>query len=125
MLRRIVGWIVLVPLCLVLIIFALANRQLTVVNFNPFISPDALAAPAVGMPLFLVIFGVLLVGVVLGGIASWFAAGQIRRDRRKWQREAERLSRELEGQRKAAGRKTGQHVSAENLLEVDDLVDSN
>jgi hypothetical protein len=125
MLRRIVGWIVLVPLCLVLIVFALANRQLTVVNFNPFISPDALAAPAVGMPLFLVIFGVLLIGVVLGGIASWFAAGQIRRDRRRWQREAERLSRELGAPRKASGRKAGQSLANESLLDVDDLVDSN
>ena len=83
MLRRIVGWLVLVPLSLVLIVFALANRQLTVVNFNPFISPSALVAPGVGVPLFLVIFGVLLVGVVLGGVAGWFAQSEARRDRRR------------------------------------------
>ena len=42
MLRRIVGWVVLVPLCLVMIVFALANRQLVVVNFNPLVPSEAL-----------------------------------------------------------------------------------
>ena len=70
MLRRIVGWVVLVPLCLVLIVFALANRQLVVVNFNPLVPSEALTTPGVGVPLFLVLFTVLLFGVVLGGV-SW------------------------------------------------------
>jgi uncharacterized integral membrane protein len=96
MLRRIVGWFVLVPLCAVLIVFALANRQLVVVNFNPLVPSDALVAPGVGMPLFVVIFGVLLVGVVLGGIATWFAQRPHRRDERHYKRETERLHRELE-----------------------------
>ena len=51
MLRRIVGWVVLVPLCLVLVVFALANRQLVVVNFNPFVPSEALSTPGVGVPL--------------------------------------------------------------------------
>ena len=120
MLRRIVGWIVLVPLSAVLIVFALANRQLTVVNFNPLATPAALASPGGGVPLFLVIFLVLLVGVVLGGIATWFAQGEVRRDRRRWQREAERLGRELEtGQRLRAGPRNA------DPLGIDDLVDSN
>ena len=92
MLRRIVGWVVLVPLCLVLIVFALANRQLVVVNFNPLVPSEALTTPGVGVPLFLVLFTVLLFGVVLGGVATWFAQGQHRRDERTWRREAERLT---------------------------------
>ena len=55
MIRRIVGWVVLVPLCLVLIVFALANRQLVVVNFNPLVPSEALSTPGIGVPLFLVI----------------------------------------------------------------------
>lgn len=121
MLRRIVGWVVLVPLSLVLIVFALANRQTTQLNFNPFVVPSAAAPPSVGVPLFLVIFAVLLVGVVLGGIAGWFAQGEVRRDRRRWQREAERLSRELEAQRRARGPVRNNS----SLIDVDDLVDSN
>ena len=101
MIRRIVGWVVLVPLCLVLVVFALANRQLVVVNFNPFVPSEALTTPGVGVPLFLVLFTVLLVGVVLGGIATWFAQGQHRRDERNWRRETERLSREVDAIRRS------------------------
>ncbi len=101
MLKRIVGWFVLVPLCAVLIVFALANRQLVVVNLNPLASTEALASTGVGVPLFLVIFAVLLIGVILGGIATWFAQGAHRRDERHFRRETERLHRELEVARRA------------------------
>ena len=101
MIKRIVGWFVLVPLCVALIVFALANRQLVVVNFNPFGSTDTLASQSFGVPLFLVIFGVLLVGVVLGGIATWFAQGPHRREGRHFKRETERLHRELEVARRS------------------------
>lgn len=96
MIRRIVGWIVLVPLCVVLIVFALANRQLVVVNFNPLAPSEPLTTPGVGVPLFLVLFTVLLFGVVLGGVATWFAQSQHRRDERAYRREAERLHREVD-----------------------------
>src|SRR5690348_14054337 len=101
MIRRIVGWVVLVPLCLVLIVFALANRQLVVVNFNPLVPSESLTSPGVGVPLFLVLFTVLLFGVILGGVATWFAQGQHRRDERSWKREAERLNREVSAMRRA------------------------
>jgi len=120
MLRRVVGWVVLVPLCVVLILFALANRQLTVVNFNPLVSPVALASPGVGVPLFLVIFVFLLLGVILGGIATWFASGEVRREKRRWQREARRLGRELDLARRSSGA-AGRGLSP---LDVDDLVDT-
>jgi uncharacterized integral membrane protein len=101
MIRRIVGWVVLVPLCLVLVVFALANRQLVVVNFNPFVPSEALTTPGVGVPMFLVLFTVLLFGVVIGGIATWFAQGQHRRDERTYRRETERLSREVDAMRRS------------------------
>jgi uncharacterized integral membrane protein len=113
MLRRIVGWVVLVPLCLVLIVFALANRQLVVVNFNPLVPSEALTAPGVGVPMFLVLFGVLLFGVVLGGVATWFAQAPHRRDERAYRRETERLNREVAAMRRAP-----------SLPTVDDLAKS-
>ena len=113
MLRRIVGWVVLVPLCLVLIVFALANRQLVVVNFNPLVPSEALSTPGVGVPLFLVLFTVLLFGVVLGGVATWFAQAPHRRDERAYRRETERLNREVDAMRRSP-----------NLSVVDDLAKS-
>lgn len=120
MLRRIAGWVVLVPLSVVLIVFALANRQPTVVNFNPLASPAAETSAGVGVPLFLVIFVFLLLGVMLGGIAGWFAQGEVRRERRRWRREAERLARELDALRRpAAPARRGA-----SALDIDDLVDT-
>ena len=91
MVKRIVGWVVLVPLCAVLIVFALANRQLVVLNFNPFVPVEQLAAPGYGVPLFIVLYVVLLIGVLLGGIATWFAQSHHRQRERHWRREAHAL----------------------------------
>jgi uncharacterized integral membrane protein len=96
-----VGWFVLVPLCVVLIVFALANRQLVVVNFNPVAPVDTLTAPGYGVPLFLVIYGVLLIGVLLGGVATWFAQSHHRQEKRHWRRESEKLSVDLAAARRA------------------------
>ena len=101
MIRRIVGWVVLVPLCLVLIVFALANRQLVVVNFNPLVPSEALSTPGIGVPLFLVLFTVLLFGIVLGGVATWFAQADHRRGERAYRRETERLNREVDAIRRS------------------------
>ena len=113
MIKRIVGWFVLVPLCVVLVIFALANRQPVVVNFNPFVAEPLPASDGAGVPLFLVMFAVLLAGVVLGGIATWFTQGPRRRDERYFRRETERLHRELDDARRAPANQA--------LLDVDDL----
>jgi uncharacterized integral membrane protein len=113
MTKRIVGWFVLVPLCVVLIVFALANRHSVAVNFNPFAVEPQADAQAFAVPLFLVIFAVLLVGVLLGGIATWFAQGAHRRDEKHFRRETERLHRELD----AARRTPTNHA----LLDADDF----
>jgi uncharacterized integral membrane protein len=98
MIRRIVGWVVLVPLCLVMIVFALANTQPVQLYFNP-LGPRA-PADGPGVPLFLVLFAVLLIGVVMGGIATWFAQAPHRRDERAYRRETERLNREVNAMRR-------------------------
>jgi uncharacterized integral membrane protein len=113
MVKRIVGWFVLVPLCAILVVFALANRQPVNVYFNPFSTTTDPAMPGIGVPMFLVIFGVLLLGVLLGGVATWFAQGQHRRDERSFRRENERLHRELDAAHRAPANQA--------LLTVDEL----
>jgi uncharacterized integral membrane protein len=118
MVKRIVGWLVLVPLCALLIVFALANRQFVALNFNPFVSPELLQQPGYGVPLFLVLYVVLLVGVMLGGIATWFAQSQHRQRERHWRREARVLTAELEALRKSQGQN-----GTTPMAEVDDLLE--
>lgn len=118
MVNRIVGWVILVPLCLGLIVFALANRHFVAVNFNPFSPVDASVAPGYGVPLFVVLYVVLLVGVLLGGIATWFAQGHHRRREKHWRREAHMLNGELEALRRHHGQ-----AGSGPLAEVDDLLE--
>ncbi|MDB5473615.1 MAG: hypothetical protein JWP99_918 [Devosia sp.] len=117
MVNKIVGWVILVPLCLGLIVFALANRHFVAINFNPFTSVEAAPAPGYGVPMFIVLYVVLLLGVLLGGVATWFAQGHHRRREKHWRREAHLLNTELEDLRK------GQSQPAGPLAEVDDLLE--
>jgi len=75
MIRTFLKALILVPVAVFLILFAVANRQWTGVSLDPFSSaPPALA---IRLPLFLVILLALMLGVIVGGIAAWL--GQ-----RKW-----------------------------------------
>src|SRR5690606_36683244 len=117
MVNRIVGWLVLLPLSGLLIAFALANRHLVSVNLNPFAAPLDTTAGGYGIPLFVILYVVLLIGVLLGGIASWFAQGPRRRRERLWRRQAQRMSHELGAHRRKPG---GAHPAP--MSDVDDLL---
>jgi Protein of unknown function (DUF1049). len=117
MVNKIVGWLVLVPLCGVLIAFALANRHLVAVNLNPFLPPAQADAAGYGVPLFVILYVVLLTGVLLGGIATWFAQAPHRSRERHWRKEAQHLGAELEALRRRQGQ-----PGAGGLSEVDDLL---
>ena len=76
MLRTIVTAVVLIPLAIVIVGFAVANRQAVTVSFDPF---DA-SHPAYSMtlPLFVTIFLLVIFGVLVGGIAAWLRQGKWR-----------------------------------------------
>ena len=86
MFRKIVTAIIVVPLAAIIVAFAVANRQAVTVSFDPFSA--ASPAYAATLPLFAIIFAVLILGVLIGGIAAWI--GQ-----RKWRRAARRLDSEV------------------------------
>jgi len=77
MLRKILRTIVLIPAAAVLVALAVANRQPVTVSFDPFDPADP--AYALTTPLYLVGFALLIMGVVLGGIATWLEQGKSRR----------------------------------------------
>ena len=66
--RRIVTAIVVIPLAIVIIAFAVANRQIVTVSFDPFSVTEP--AAAITLPLFALIILLLIVGVVIGGVAA-------------------------------------------------------
>lgn len=113
--KRIVGWLVLVPLCLIVLVFALANRHMVAVNFNPLVGVDE-TAPGFGMPLFLVIYAVLFIGISLGGLAVWFTQASHRREEKRHRREAEKLRAELDRIRRTPARNDAALAAADDLV---------
>jgi uncharacterized integral membrane protein len=89
LLRRFVTLIVLVPLAVILIAFAMANRESVTVSFDPFSSSDP--AAAVTLPLFALIIVLLIIGVLIGGSASWIRQGRWRGSARRFERELRAL----------------------------------
>lgn len=88
--------LILVPIAAVIVAFAIANRQVVSISFDPFSDPEASAAMLTA-PLFLLLFLTLIVGVIVGGVATWFTQGRNRRRARlaedaadRWRAEAER-----------------------------------
>jgi uncharacterized integral membrane protein len=92
--RKIVTALILVPLAIVLIAFAVANRQIVAVSLDPF--DPAQPALSVRMPLFLLIFVFLIAGVLLGGFAAWLRQGRHRRASRELRSDLAGLRREIE-----------------------------
>jgi hypothetical protein len=64
---RLVTWIVGLPVALAAIWIALANRHPVVLSFDPFSQESP--ALTVQMPLYLLLFAAVLLGVLLGGLA--------------------------------------------------------
>ena len=79
MLRKIVAALLLIPLALLIALFAVANRAPVTVSLDPF--GDLSAMFSVSLPLFLLLLLLLILGVIIGGIASWMR--QSRRPTRK------------------------------------------
>ncbi len=94
MLRKILTAIILVPLAIVIVAFAVANRQMVTVSFDPFSS--AAPAYAATMPLFVLMFVLLILGVIVGGVAAWIGQSKWRRGHRRLDDEVRRLRDEVD-----------------------------
>ncbi len=83
--RKLVMALIVVPLLIIFVAFAVANRASVTVTFDPFDSVDP--AFALKMPLFLLILTLIAFGIIVGGIVTWF--GQ-----RRWRVRARRAEQE-------------------------------
>jgi uncharacterized integral membrane protein len=84
--RKFLNAVVLIPLAVIFVVFAVANRHIVTVSFDPFNSND----PALGisLPLFVVIVVVAILGVAAGGVATWFGQRRWRRAARQHEADA-------------------------------------
>jgi uncharacterized integral membrane protein len=88
--RKFFTALVLIPLGVIFIVFAVANRHLVTVSFDPFNSADP--SVAVRLPLFVVMIAMAIAGVAAGGTATWFRQRHWRRAARRHEADA-RLAR--------------------------------
>ena len=91
--RKFFTAMLLIPLGLIFVVFAVANRHFVTVSFDPFNSTDP--SIAVALPLFVVIIVVAMVGVLAGGIATWFRQRHWRRAARQHEADARQARAQL------------------------------
>lgn len=103
MLKRILWLLTAFPVAALLITLAVANRHSARLVLDPF-RPDHPALSIV-LPFYGYLFGMLLIGVLLGGTATWLSQGRWRRiarqraaEAKRWQAEADRLVRERDAE---------------------------
>ena len=89
------------PVAILVLLLAVANRAPVLLSFDPFTQE----APqfSVTLPLWVILFGAVTLGVVFGGAMSWFAQAKHRRAERRFKREARRLRTETDRLREHAG----------------------
>ena len=101
MFRRILALLIGFPLGAALVAIAVSNRQPVTLILDPF-RPE-MPALSIELPFYGYLLGALIVGVVLGGVATWMGQSRWRQTARsqgrraaRWQAEADRLARERE-----------------------------
>src|ERR1044072_3879732 len=93
MIRNILTALILLPITLAIVLFAVGNRAPVTLGFDPFAAIPPMFSFA--MPLFLLLLLVLMAGVILGGVSAWMGQSH-------WRRRVRRLSAELKASRAEA-----------------------
>ncbi len=93
--------LIFIPLAIVMVVLAVANRQDVTLSLDPFSSEQP--ALLVTAPLFWFLFAAVALGVAIGGVAAWTRQGKWRKEARakrreanRWHQEADRLKAETD-----------------------------
>ena len=90
MIRKIVTVLILLPVALAIVLFAVGNRAPVAIALDPFGGEPPMFS--VSVPLFLLTLIVLILGVIVGGISAWLRQS-------RWRSRARRLAGELKASR--------------------------
>ena len=111
--RKFLTAVVVIPLVVIAIVFAVANRHDVTVSFDPFNSADP-ALSSGPIPLFVLIIAVAAFGVLVGGCATWIGQRHWRRAARQHQADAQSVRAEFTAYKAAtlAAQGTPQRLAA-------------
>ena len=99
MTRRLIFILIVVPVAVLLIALAVANRALAPFTFDPFNPGNPQLT--LHAPLFVYLFAAAALGVVFGGFMTWVRQGRYRKLARDRAREAEVMRTRAEQERSA------------------------
>jgi uncharacterized integral membrane protein len=109
---KILAWLILLPLTLLFVAFAVANRHGVTVFFDPLPLQQH-------PPLYLVAFAAMFFGLAAGGLIAWLRGGRTRRRLREEQRRIRQLEAELQAARgPAAAPRPGATTDPTRLVEA-------
>ena len=100
MLNRVLLVVVLVPLAVILIALAVANRVPVAFTLDPFNPGNP--GLTLQLPLFVMLFLALGLGLILGSFATWWKQGRYRKEARNKTREVQSLMREISDRKPVA-----------------------
>jgi uncharacterized integral membrane protein len=87
--NRILTWVVFVPVAIVLVALAVANRAPAAFTIDPFNPGNP--GLTVALPLFVYLFAALGIGLIVGSVATWLRQGHYRKAARDSQAEVRAL----------------------------------
>lgn len=99
MIRRLISIFITIPLAIVLIALAVANRGTAPLRFDVFNPQNP--ALTINAPMFIWLFAAVGIGVLAGGIGAWLAQGRHRKMERHYKKEAASLRYKVEDQKRA------------------------
>lgn len=101
--KRVLSWLIGVPVALIIIVAAVANREPVTFSLDPFSAVDPWFS--VELPLYAILVAAAIIGMLIGGTSAWI--GQ-----RKWRQAARKQKSEiraLEDERNALRKEIARH----------------
>ena len=86
--RRFLAWVLIPPVAVLLALFAIANRDDVVISVDPL--PFTFT-----LPLYLLVFGAVALGLIAGYLVMWVSGYRTRRDFRRARRRLAQVESEL------------------------------
>ncbi|WP_182084220.1 lipopolysaccharide assembly protein LapA domain-containing protein [Aureimonas sp. ME7] len=93
MISKILSFLVLAPLAILLVVFCVANRAPVPVSLDPI---GTLPQFVFAVPLFVLLIGAVILGLLLGGFGTWVTQARYRARTARRRQEVENLRHEVE-----------------------------
>ena len=103
-----------VPAAIIVVALSVANRHDVTVLLDPTTTVEAGSPLAFTVPVWMLLFGVLALGVVIGGISAWASQHRYRAEARTKRREANHWHRQADEEHERAERLAARDAQAAN-----------